>query len=39
MKTTLTALTLTASAFVMTNAAYALSKADKFWYIQSLVGN
>ena len=39
MKTTLTALALTVSAFVMTGAAYAATKADKFWYMQSLVGN
>ena len=40
MKTTLTALALTASAFVTTNAAYALTKSElNFWYVQSLVGN
>ena len=40
MKTTLAALALTVSAFVTTNAAYAMTKADSgFWYIQSLTGN
>ncbi len=40
MKTTLAALALTASAFVTTNAAYAMSKAElNFWYVQSLIGN
>ena len=39
MKTTVAALALTVSAFVTTNAAYALTKVDKFWYVQSLIGN
>ncbi len=40
MKTTLAALALTASAFVTTNAAYAMTKADQgFWYMTTLFGN
>lgn len=39
MKTAITTFALTAAAFVTTNAAYAMTKADNFWYIQSLTGN